>query len=54
MHIAGKAWKKSFHGKSCKIGKNIVMEAENILKSHGISLLLITNHAWELPVISYL
>ena len=33
---------------------NNVMEIENILKSHGISLLLFTNHARELPITSYL
>ena len=31
------------------------MEIENILeKNHGISPLLITNHAWEIPIIQYL
>ena len=38
--------------KSLKMGKqNKVME---ILKSNGISLLLITNHTREVPIIPYL
>ena len=38
-------------------GQKIVMAIENILeksrKRHGISLLLITNHAREVPIIPY-
>ena len=56
MEKHGKAWKNilswKLMEKSWKIGqKNKVME---ILKSQGISLLLITNHAREVPIIPYL
>ena len=50
MEKHGKAWKKILSWKSH--GK--WPEKINILKSHGISLLLITNHAREVPIIPYL
>ena len=49
-HSHGKAWKIIL---SWKMGKK-VMEIENIVKSNGISLLLITNHAREVTIIPYL
>ena len=55
-HSHGKAWKKILSWKvmekSLKMGKKI--KSWKSWKSHGISLLLITNHAREVPILPYL